>query len=230
MTKNWKHTAFTLAEVLITLGIIGIVAAMTIPTLISNNQDNSNKAAFKKIYSNLASATTSLLNENGGLSSAFASWASCEDVRNQYLSYFSAIKTCDQNNTICWHDVATTPLKNIVGSNMRVGGSTTWSSAFAGMQLKDGAFIRFRPGSSGSCNPSVPACALIFIDVNGFKKPNIFGKDIYFVEVVYPGILYPGNIGYNSQSYIESLCSKTCTDADLCGLTCGVKVLNNQDY
>ena len=40
--------AFTLAEVLITLGIIGIVAEMTIPTLMNNVQDQAFKAAWKK--------------------------------------------------------------------------------------------------------------------------------------------------------------------------------------
>ena len=37
--KAYRHNAFTLAEVLITLGIIGVVAAMTLPTLIAKNQE-----------------------------------------------------------------------------------------------------------------------------------------------------------------------------------------------
>lgn len=47
---------FTLAEVLITLAIIGIVAAMTLPTVINNTQDKQFKAMFKKQYSALAQA------------------------------------------------------------------------------------------------------------------------------------------------------------------------------
>ena len=49
-----RLTAFTLAEVLITLGIIGVVAAMTLPTLINNAQNKQLEVAFKKSYSALS--------------------------------------------------------------------------------------------------------------------------------------------------------------------------------
>ena len=48
--------AFTLAEVLITLGIIGVVAAMTIPTLISNTNGAQFKTAYKKALSTMNQA------------------------------------------------------------------------------------------------------------------------------------------------------------------------------
>ena len=46
-----KNTAFTLAEVLITLGIIGVVAAMTLPTLINNYNKAVAVAKLQKAYS-----------------------------------------------------------------------------------------------------------------------------------------------------------------------------------
>ena len=55
--NDWeKKVAFTLAEVLITIGIIGVVAAMTIPSLLINLQDKQFKAMYKKYYSTLAQA------------------------------------------------------------------------------------------------------------------------------------------------------------------------------
>ena len=51
-----KREGFTLAEVLITLGIIGVVAAMTIPTLISNTNGAQFKTGFKKALSTLNQA------------------------------------------------------------------------------------------------------------------------------------------------------------------------------
>ena len=48
--------AFTLAEVLITLGIIGVVAAMTIPTLIANMTSQRYRSQFKKTVSTLSQA------------------------------------------------------------------------------------------------------------------------------------------------------------------------------
>ena len=56
MSANIRRAAFILAEVLITLGIIGIVAAMTIPTLISKYKEVQTVSKLKKCYSTLANA------------------------------------------------------------------------------------------------------------------------------------------------------------------------------
>lgn len=61
--SNFK--AFTLAEVLITLGIIGIVAAMTMPTLIGKYRDQERSARIKKFYSGLQQAILLSENDNG---------------------------------------------------------------------------------------------------------------------------------------------------------------------
>lgn len=58
---------FTLAEVLITLGIIGVVAAMTMPTLINNINNKQNIAALKKAYSLISQAGVDVIRENGSL-------------------------------------------------------------------------------------------------------------------------------------------------------------------
>lgn len=54
--KKLKIKAFTLAEVLITLGIIGIVAAMTIPNLVQNSFEKKTVAQLRKTQSVLAQA------------------------------------------------------------------------------------------------------------------------------------------------------------------------------
>lgn len=71
MIKNQLHSnlkryiAFTLAEILITLGIIGVVAAMTIPTLINNSQKESAVNSIKAFYSNMSQAIKLSEIENG---------------------------------------------------------------------------------------------------------------------------------------------------------------------
>ena len=56
--------AFTLAEVLITLGIIGVVAVLTMPTLINNIQDRQFKAIFKKQVSVIFQAISKITSED----------------------------------------------------------------------------------------------------------------------------------------------------------------------
>ena len=54
--KSFKQKAFTLAETLITLSIIGVIAAMTVPTLMTNINNQQHITALKKAYSNLSNA------------------------------------------------------------------------------------------------------------------------------------------------------------------------------
>ena len=56
---------FTLAEVLVTLGIIGVVAAMTIPTLIQEHQKRALATATKKFYSTMSQAVRTYMAEEG---------------------------------------------------------------------------------------------------------------------------------------------------------------------
>ena len=62
-----KRAAFTLAEVLITLGIIGVVAALTLPTLIQNHQKQVYVTQLKKAYSNISNALSQVVNDEGGV-------------------------------------------------------------------------------------------------------------------------------------------------------------------
>ncbi|MBQ8459679.1 type II secretion system protein [bacterium] len=56
MNKNKKFSGFTLAEVLITIGVIGVVAAMTIPTIMANIKGQRYRSQFKKTMSTLNQA------------------------------------------------------------------------------------------------------------------------------------------------------------------------------
>ena len=61
--NNKRKKAFTLAEVLITLSIIGVIAAMTIPTLVLNYQRNITETRMKAFYSNMTQAVGQWLAE-----------------------------------------------------------------------------------------------------------------------------------------------------------------------
>ncbi len=57
--------AFTLAEVLITLGIVGVIAAMTLPALINQTQGKELETGLKKAYSILQAAYNQMTYDEG---------------------------------------------------------------------------------------------------------------------------------------------------------------------
>ena len=62
---GFMKKGFTLAEVLITLGIIGVVAAMTMPSLIQNYRKKEATTRIKKFYSMMSQAVLLSTNDNG---------------------------------------------------------------------------------------------------------------------------------------------------------------------
>lgn len=181
MQLNFKK-GFTLSEVLITLAIIGVVVAFTLPTIIKYFDDVQNLTAWKKAYSNLEQLSSRIREDNGGsLNGVFTSSSVARDVLGTYLSY---IKTCDGAAMLgtCWYSGYAKRFDNgqfwTCGSN---GNEVTWwqaSSAYAAI-LKDGMAIYFQEANP-NCNES-SECLRIFIDTNGPKGPNTMGKDIFYV-------------------------------------------------
>ena len=90
-----KYKGFTLAEVLTTLGIIGVVAAMTIPTLMAKIQEISYKSQYKKIFSELNQALR-LLEEDD--SSPLLLCKSMDDkcFRDQFVKKIKISHICNE--------------------------------------------------------------------------------------------------------------------------------------
>lgn len=227
-----KNTAFTLAEVLITLGIIGIVAALTIPHLVQNSQDNEFKNKMKKEYSVLAQAQQQIIAENGG------DFLSALMPYNPTLRY-SAIKLALQQKLsyIIERDFlssATTSPCFSSGINYLDGTSAAADTMVTGalqgacLVLKDGATLAFHVdnGASGAasfCDATrgtyTNECGWIVIDVNGLKPPNQWGRDIY-VFYIFSDTIRPNSTQLN---YFHDDCSTTGTYTS--GRTCASKYL-----
>lgn len=166
-SKN-SFTAFTLAEVLITLGIIGVIAAFTIPILMNNIQDAQFKTAYKKAYSVAAQAWQSAYVDNmiEPRSAGFVYESSNDDNYNQFMSKFDIIKTCNGPNKStllqCWADNETL--------------DTWWGAPFT----EHPAQVCFIDKSGMSwCN--VATWPEILLDTNGLKSPNRFGIDRFIL-------------------------------------------------
>ena len=94
-----KTPAFTLAEVLITLGIIGIVAAMTLPTLIINHRKQVTVNKVKKFYTVMSQATNSAIAEYGSMEDwqGFTTTRNGEEMQNWFDTYLKPyLKVIDE--------------------------------------------------------------------------------------------------------------------------------------
>lgn len=235
LNKHNIKKAFTLAEILITLSIIGIVAAMTIPALNNNVTDKQFKEAFKKVYAELSLATQNIMYNNGGtmrdLCTDVDANGTCDsqangslDVITLYKSYIKYGKECTwAANQNCW---------SAGGSRHYLSGEVdnTVDNAY-GLVLLSGAtlLVGYRWSNCGftQFGAQMTYCGWISVDTNGpAKKPNKWGKDLFEISIVERGLV-PRGAGTTDSS--EYLC-ETSTDHDNFGWGCAEKVIRNIDY
>ena len=207
-----KIRAFTLAEVLITLAIIGVVAAMTIPTLIANYKEKALENQFKRSYAVLNQALLSAQSQFGYLprcyykSNAYSSAISdeCAELTEKFLSNLKITKTCKDNayKNGCipeykgYDDVLKEQHKDDEDydedfwqdyANRNCGGFNTSEilNNKTVYVLADGTIIFFYTNMSS---------LIVAFDVNGNSGPNKWGYDIY-------GISFYGNAKNGIQEF-----------------------------
>ena len=95
-----KRIAFTLAEVLITLGIIGVVAALTLPNLITQYQKNATVQGLKVAYSLLSQAVQKSISENGEIDNWDYTLNTNAFNETYILPYLKIAKKCDGGKCI----------------------------------------------------------------------------------------------------------------------------------
>lgn len=162
--------AFTLSEVLITLGIIGIVAALTMPAIIAKKEKEETVVRLKKIYSVLNNAMIAAVNEHGDMKNWDLDTSSNEGRINILKTYFAPYvnvgKQCDNTNMkSCWETKF-----NTGGDFYNINGNVAYS-VLAVIVLKDGSAFGFVHDAGDP---------YIVVDINGGKrKPNRLGKDIF---------------------------------------------------
>lgn len=197
--------AFTLAEVLVTLSIIGIIAAITIPSLIINvDLDRKQaEAIIKKTYTTFNDATKQIVmleTTSHNMGSVGCADANC--IRDLYGKYVSYLKTCNS-------DAQATCLDGAEATSQDLKTSMLLEPAFAAdpssgqdatpvdfsskslAVLADGTLVGFKYDSTckmttksiieyeGTPVDVTKSCVSIAVDTNGAKSPNMIGKDRY---------------------------------------------------
>ncbi|MFA7658966.1 MAG: type II secretion system protein [Candidatus Gastranaerophilaceae bacterium] len=169
--------AFTLAEVLIVLGIIGVVAAYTITALIADSQKAAYVAGVKSAYSKWNQALIQMAADGGciGDLSCFFDSADLHTMGDKIAGYFNVVKNCDTTTSGCFSD---TVAGNFDGSDTASGYDAAYRFITA-----DGVAVRLNTaslGCGGSGSSLTKICmAYVLVDINGLKKPNALGRDIF---------------------------------------------------
>ena len=186
---GFGRSAFTLAEVLITLSIIGIVAALTIPSMIENHNNKAWSTA-KDLWDKKLVEATRQMNIDGVMTGVASS---TEDYMNYFKKYVKVIKTCENDkleNCYAPKFVQTGDKETEVEvSSLTTAsklGQKNWNTNTMGFVIADGTTVvmAYNPNCS-SVDPfskegqsGQVGCMSMLIDVNGKKGPNRVGDDI----------------------------------------------------
>ena len=190
--KGRRKVAFTLAEVLITLGIIGVVASLTLPSVITKYQKKQTLTQVKKAYSTLGQIAQRAVADNGPILSTASERFTAEEYREIFNTYWLPyLKDIDifpegecikLNNNKCKYlqadksgEIGYEVLTNV--DNGQIFFSTTDGMTY---------FIKI--------NDELPGYTrnIVIVDINGIKSPNRLGRDVFEFEVdFYKGIAGP---------------------------------------
>ncbi len=226
---------FTLAEVLITLGIIGVVAALTIPSLIRNIQDRHFKAVWKKTFASVANAYRLGMNDEDllvpHLDFDYGAYNQGYQDVEVYYKIFTNLKTLDycvtgvnlnENCSNSWIFTSRTGYKNncqckSINSDKDYGCAYNNTLGFA--VLPDGVHL-FAHAAFWS-HPD------IMVDVNGPSGPNVVGRDIFIILIRNDKVIAGGAPGYELKGCDKSVSSNSgFVDAEsYSGSGCGYKYL-----
>ncbi len=181
--------AFTLAEVLITLAIIGVVAAITIPSLVKNYNEKAWESGQKVFENRLLVATRQMNTEE-----KLAGYDSTMDFVNELKKYIKITRVCDNDNiTKCFNkEVIWSADEEPVDMSKVTDASAfglDWETDTVAVQFANGvnAVIAYNPNATQDpYNNQFAATSksmAILYDLSGNKNPNTNGKDVKNINV-----------------------------------------------
>ncbi|MFA7658084.1 MAG: type II secretion system protein [Candidatus Gastranaerophilaceae bacterium] len=226
----YRSLAFTLAEVLIVLGIVGIVAELTISTLVANTQKQIYVTSFKKAYTNWNQALVQMAADAGciGDLSCFFDSSDLKTMGDKIVAYFRVAKNCDTTKHGCWADINS---QYIDGSAPSSGNDST--GLYYSFITADGMAINLYDAYQGCSNASngllKKGCmSIVRIDVNGLKKPNVQGRDIFTLTIdnTLGPVLYPYG-GTKLNAWQNNLCNYGYNGGtDKSGSSCAGRIID----
>lgn len=201
-------SGFTLAEILIVLGIIGLVAEYTIPTVIDSFQKTVYVSALKIAYSEANNVLKQMAADNGCVgdlkcAGLFSAGSTHISLGNEFTKYFKVIKNCGiATGQGCWP--ANTNINydgsSATNDHLDTEGYYTFITAngmsysLANYAVNGGSYLDCGTNwSTGTLGNMTQVCGSLRIDVNGFNGPNAWGRDTFWFWITNGkgALLYP---------------------------------------
>ena len=163
--KNYR--AFTLTEVLITLGIIGVISALTVPNIMNNYQKESQAVQFRKFVTEFQSAVDMTITEYGktSLKSTYI-MKKTNGVDEFIKNKFNPKKTCTKDET-----------------------ANCFASSYRSIDLGTVKFFTcdgksyVLANSAAMCVNKRTNSLNIYVDINGQEAPNMGGRDMFLFAI-----------------------------------------------
>jgi len=192
MIKNRGKMAFTLAEALITMVIVGVIAILVVPGMIKDINNKSRMAMLKSVVVSLDSAVANELTRSRTTSIESTAIA---------LNPQSFLDNLEKING----DTFASAYTNYSGSEATV------DVPDASVHLKNGASV-------GIINDSDNKKSFLIVDVNGLEDPNIIGVDYYILELAWSDNfdkgIHVGDLGGYETDKTEEELKTACLDGD----------------
>jgi prepilin-type N-terminal cleavage/methylation domain-containing protein len=153
MPKRRSHLGFTLSELLIAIGVLGLIAAFTIPKVLVSTSQTVNSALLKETIHDVAIvAQESALNEGINLDTA--------SLSTYFKNKYNVAKHCPSDAVA----------QGCISPSYSYDNGTTWNINEAAVVLQNGVVVFFYAGWTAGGGDEPPT---IIIDVNGEKGPNL---------------------------------------------------------
>ena len=177
---------FTLAEVLITLGIIGVVAAITLPSVINHYKKKVLSEQFKKSYATLANAYEKAKADLGYANECYYDYdyhlvneSDCKELNKNIENNLKIVKTCInnavQNGCISDEMKGINKIKLPTGSDIKISNYGLFNENY----IKNYDYVFVISDGTTVVHYQRNVRALYLVDINGKKGPNMWGYDIY---------------------------------------------------
>jgi len=214
--------AFTLAEVLITLAIIGVVAALTIPAVVTKVTKDQYVVGLKKAYNTLKSVQREAEQELGSMDNWTMTGNSEKTFEEYFKPYFDILKDCGFNAE-----------EGCFGSKYTLLKGGDWNFNLNGQGLykivaSDGISYAFTQTDGNDAGTITSAVGMFIVDINGQKGPNKWGRDL-FQFMVFPssklGIKPHASFKNHDEPYTSQEVISSCSTTSW-GDRCAARVLS----